>query len=358
MIRGAIWDGVGLIVADDLELRPLAPGEVRVRVRRSGICHSDLNMMGSAYIRSPVVLGHEAAGEIIELGDAVEGWRIGDAVLIGTQTPCGACRECDRQLPHNCAATWGFDPDVRFRWRGRNVLSFANVSSFAGETVVRADQLLATGDLPPEQAALIGCAVSTGMAAAQRLGRVAAGDRVAVFGIGGIGVNAVAGARLARAEVLAIDANPAKEAIARHFGAITFHAVAPGEDGAAIATAIAERFGRVDVAIECSGAVAAVEAAIRCPKLGGRTVLIGMGAPGGEARLPLDQVLLGREIVATMNGGAIPARDYPDYIEAARSGALDVAAQVSGVWPLGEIDQAIAALRAGEVTRAILDHER
>ncbi|MGW8204724.1 alcohol dehydrogenase catalytic domain-containing protein [Sphingomonas sp. VDB2] len=357
-MRGVVWDGAQLHITKALSLRPIRPGEVRVRVLRSGICHSDIGMMAMPQAVTPMVLGHEAAGEVMEVGPGVEGWSVGDRVAVGTQTPCGQCRECGRDEPHNCDTTWGYVPDWPFLWEGRPVASFANVSSFAGEILVKAGQLFAIHDLPPEQGALIGCAVSTGACAARVLGRVKAGDRVAVFGIGGIGVNAVQGARLAGAEVLAIDRNPSKEAVARQFGAAHFHVAQPGQDGMALAQALAVQHGPIDVAIECSGAIGAVEAALHCPKRGGRTVLIGLSAPGTQARLSLDAVLGGREIISTMNGGARPGRDYPTLIEEARTGRLNLRDQISHVWPLEQVEDAIAALKAGAVTRAVLDHMR
>jgi S-(hydroxymethyl)glutathione dehydrogenase/alcohol dehydrogenase len=190
------------------------------------------------------------------------------------------------------------------------------------------------------------------------LGRVKAGDRLAVFGIGGIGVNAVQGARIAGAKVLAIDRNPAKEAVARQFGAAHFHVAEPDQDGMALAHMLAGRYGPIDVAIECSGAIGAVEAALHCPKRGGRTVLIGLSVPGTQARLSLDAVLGGREIISTMNGGALPDRDYPALIAEARAGHLNLRDQISHVWPLGQVEDAMAALKAGAVTRAVLDHTR
>jgi S-(hydroxymethyl)glutathione dehydrogenase / alcohol dehydrogenase len=275
--------------------------------------------------------------------------------MVGTQTPCGECRECRRDEPANCDQTWGFTPAQPFQWEGRPVSSFANVSSFAGEIVVKASQLYSTQGLPPEQAALIGCAVSTGYGAAMRLGRVQAGDRVAVIGVGGIGVNAIQAAALAGAAVTAVDVNPAKEATARQFGAEAFLAAKRGASSADAAAAL-KAAGPFDVVIECSGAPSAVEAAIHGVKRGGRVVLIGMTGPGATATVSLDAVLSGREIVSTMNGGSRPEVDYPRLIELARERKIDVAGQITRRWPLAEVEAAIAALEAGEVTRAILDH--
>ncbi|NWK96079.1 hypothetical protein DM806_10400 [Sphingobium lactosutens] len=356
-MRAALWDGAGLVVSDRLTLRPLEAGEVRVRVQRSGICHSDIAMMTPHLPVLPIVLGHEAAGEIADLGPGVEGWAVGDPVTVGTQTPCGQCRECRRGEPHNCDINWGVDPAFPFMLDGRPVASFANVSSFAGEIVVKASQIFAIDGLPLEQAALIGCAVSTGVCASRTLGRAGPGDKVAVFGVGGIGVNAIQGAVQSGAAVIAVDANPAKEAVARQFGAIGFILADQMQNSDDAAARLAAAHGPIDLVVECSGSVAAIETALRCIKRGGRVVLIGMSKPGSQAALPLDRFVMGGEVIATMNGGAVPARDYPDLIAQARDGRLNLADQVSGVWPLDRIGEAIAALKAGEVTRALVDHE-
>jgi S-(hydroxymethyl)glutathione dehydrogenase/alcohol dehydrogenase len=163
---------------------------------------------------------------------------------------------------------------------------------------------------------------------------------------------------LAGAEVLAVDLNPTKAAPARAAGAAQFLLVERSAEPASLIAAMREAFAPIDVAIECSGAPVAVEAAIHAVKRGGRVVLIGMTAPGASVRLNLDAMLGGREIVSTMNGGARPERDYPALIRLAETGQIDLAAQVSRVWPLGEFEAAIAALRKGEVTRAVLDHTR
>lgn len=356
-MRAAIWDGEALRITDRLTVRAPGPGEVRVKVLRSGICHSDINMMTPHVPKLPVVLGHEAGGEIAEIGPGVEGWAVGDRVAVGTQTPCGACRACLRHEPHDCDVNWGFAPFFPFDLDGTPVASFANISSFAAEIVVKASQLFAIGQMPLEEGALIGCAVSTGVCASRVLGRAARGDTVVVFGVGGIGVNAIQGAAVEGATVIAIDSNPAKEAVARRFGASAFVLADPALDSSAAAAALAKAHGPIDTVVECSGAVGAIETALRCTKRGGRVVLIGMSRPGAEAHLPLDRFLLGGEIIATMNGGALPDRDYPLLIEQVHAGKLNIADQISGVWPLERITDAIAALEAGEVTRALVDHE-
>lgn len=354
-MRAAVWDGASLYVSDRVALRPLKDGEVRVRVLRSGICHSDLAMMTPHLPMLPIILGHEAAGEIAELGSGVEGWAVGDPVTVGTQTPCGQCRECLRGEPHNCDINWGYAPNFPFSLDGKPVASFANVSSFAQEIIVKASQLFAIDGLPLEEGALIGCAVSTGVCASRVLGRVRPDDRVLVFGVGGIGVNAIQGAARLGAHVIAVDANPAKEAAARQFGASDFVLSDRLLDAQAAGAMLARDHGPIDLVVECSGAVGAIDTALRSTKRGGRVVLIGMSRPGSQAALPLDSFVTGGEVIATMNGGALPDRDYPGLIDQVRDGRLNVADQISGIWPLDQINDAIAALKAGEVTRALVN---
>ena len=354
-MRSIVWDGEKLVLTDTLEVRAPGEGEVRVQVLRSGICHTEINMM-ELLKGQPSVLGHEGAGVVAEIGPGVTGWKVGDAVMIGTQTPCGTCRECQRGTPANCDINWGYVSDNPFRWEGKDLPKFANVSSFASETVVKASQLYATGDLPPEQAALIGCAVSTGYCASCVLGNVSAGDRVVVIGVGGIGVNAIQGAKVAGATVMAVDMNPDKEAVARAFGADQFLAAQRGEDAATLAARMREAFEPIDVVVECCGAPTAVEASMLGVKRGGRVVVIGMASYGATATMPLDKVVSGCEVVATMNGGARPDRDYPELIRLAQDGKIDIGGQITQVWPLAEFEAAFEALHSGKVTRAVLDH--
>ena len=353
-MRAIVFDGERLRLVDNMTVRDPGRGEVKVRVLRSGICHSDLNMVAGG-APGPVVLGHEAAGEISALGEGVEGFALGERVVVGTQTPCGHCRECRRGTPANCDETWGIVPATPFNWNGQPTYSFANVSSFAEEIVVRASQLYPIGDLPPEQAALIGCAVSTGYAAARVLGEAGPEDRVVVIGVGGIGVNAIAGARLGGAEVFAVDLNPGKEAAAREAGASGFLVADRGMDADAMAEAMRAAFAPIDTVIECSGAPVAAEAAVAAAKRGGRAVLIGQTKPGARVDLSLDTLTFGRGIVGQLNGGARPEVHYPELVEHARCGRIDLAAQVTRVWPMAEFAEAIAALEAGQVTRAVLD---
>jgi len=212
--------------------------------------------------------------------------------------------------------------------------------------------------LKPAAAALLGCAVSTGYGAARNLGEVRRGDVVVVFGIGGIGINAIQGARVAgAARVIAVDVNADKEAPARKFGAHDFILLPRGLDSDGIAKHVAGVAGAAaDVVIECSGAPAAVEASVRMPKRSGTCVLVGQPAPQTMASFNVLGFTMGRKIVSELNGGTNPRRDFPALIELARKGQIDIESQVTKIWPLAEFETAFDALRSGKVLRAVLDH--
>jgi S-(hydroxymethyl)glutathione dehydrogenase/alcohol dehydrogenase len=356
--RAAVFDGERLTVVDDLLVRDPAAGEVRVRVTASGICHSDLNVLdGTSPVPPPVVLGHEAAGVVESVGVGVDGLEPGAEVVVAAAVACGVCRACATGRPGAC--TDAFAARVPpFTWRGAPVRAYANVASFAGATVVRAEQVVPAAGLPPTEAAVVGCAVSTGYGVAAGVAPVRAGDTVVVFGVGGIGVNVLQTARLLdAARVVAVDVNPEKAEAARHFGAdevVIAPAHATAEELVALVHAVVDA--PVDVAVECSGAAPAIAAALAVTGPGGTTALVGIPPRGAQAAIDVNALLRNRRVVGSLNGTVDVPRDFPVIIEHARRGELDLAAQVSRVWPLADIDDALAAVRAGHVVRAVLDH--
>lgn len=353
-MRGIVWDGSRLHVTDALEVRDPGPGEVRVRVLASGICHSDLFVIDNPIDLVPMVLGHEAAGVIDMVGPGVDR-RVGEHVTIGCHTPCGHCEDCGRGNMAICASGWG-PVKMPFTWRGEPVHSMSSCSSFAQQIVVEEQQAYNTDGIPDAQAALIGCAVSTGVGAARNLGKVRPGDVVVVIGAGGIGVNAMQGARLAGASnIVAVDLDERKLAAARAFGASATVQV-DREDGAAdIARKISAVAPRSDVVIECSGALAAIEASMIIPYMGGRTVLIGLPRPGLRASFDIMSFISGRTLTSGFNGGTLAGESFQRLVDEVRSGEIEIASQISRIWPLEEVEDAIGAMRRGEVTRAVLD---
>jgi S-(hydroxymethyl)glutathione dehydrogenase/alcohol dehydrogenase len=357
-MRAAVWDGSKITVVDDLTLREPGRGEVRVDVLASGICHSDLNVIdGTSPRRAPMVLGHEAAGVIGAIGEGVDGLSIGDAVIVGSIAPCRNCRACHDERFTDCPTAFG-GRATPFEWNGRPVGQYANISSFSSRITVGADQVVAAAGLVATEAALIGCAVSTGYGVVRNVAKVRAGDRVAVFGIGGIGVNVLQTCRLQNASrVIALDTDPRREDLARRFGATDFVTVPRGSDRSATAALVHAIEPRgVDAAIECSGALSAIEAAIEVVDHGGIAALVGIPPDGARASFDVGALFRGRRIVGSLNGAQNPERDLGDIVKLARDGKLDLAAQVTRVWPLAEINDAIAAVRRGDVVRAVLDH--
>jgi S-(hydroxymethyl)glutathione dehydrogenase/alcohol dehydrogenase len=232
----------------------------------------------------------------------------------------------------------------------------ANSSSFAQQIIVKESQVYNTDGIPDEQAALIGCAVSTGVGAVRNLARVQSGEIVIVIGIGGIGVNAIHGARLAEAaRIVAVDVDRRKLASVGQYGATDSVVVERSDNPKDLADRILAVVPRVDVVIECSGAPTAMEAATMLPYIGGRAVFIGLPPPDTHVRFNASTFTWGRSFVSGLNGGTTAGASFQRLVDDVRAGAINVAAQVSRIWPLEQVEEAIAALRAGDVTRAVLD---
>jgi S-(hydroxymethyl)glutathione dehydrogenase / alcohol dehydrogenase len=341
--RAALFDGTALTVVDDLEVEAPGPGEVRVRLLASGICHSDLNVLdGHQPVPPPVILGHEAAGVVAEVGPGVAGWSPGDAVAVVGLTGCATCRACRTGHPAACVAA--FAGPSRFQWHGRPVRTYANVSSFAEHITVPTGRLVSTDGIAPAAACLIGCALTTGWGVVNNVAHVAAGDRAVVFGVGGIGVAAIQSAVLNGAEVHAVDVRPEREAVARRFGASGF-------------SGPADVSGDYDVVIECSGAPSAIDRALALAAPGGAVALVGLPPVGHRAAFDVGALMRGRRILGSLNGDLLPDRDLPVIVDLVRSGRLDAAGLVTRTWPLAEIDAAVTAARQGGVLRAVIAYE-
>lgn len=269
-MRGVIFDGKRTQVVDDLEIRDPGPGEVQVAISAAGLCHSDLSVVdGTIPFPVPVVLGHEGAGVVEAVGAGVGHVRPGDHVALSTLANCGTCAECDRGRPTMCRKAIGM-PRQPFTRGGRPLYQFASNSAFVERTVVKAVQAVRIPkDIPLPSAALIGCGVLTGVGAVLNRARVDRGDTVLVIGTGGIGLNVLQGARIAGAlKIVAVDANPAKEAVARRFGAT--HFLTSTEAVKDILPTGA------DHAFECVGRVELIRQAIDLLDRHGQAVLLGV----------------------------------------------------------------------------------
>jgi len=370
-IRAAVLTAMGApapyavskpLVIDTVDLEGPGPGEVLVRVKAAGLCHSDLSVINGDRPRpTPMVLGHEAAGIVEELGPGVTDLARGDHVAMVFVPSCGHCLPCMEGRPALCepgAASNGQGALLggarRLSRGGQPVNHHIGVSAFAEyATVSRRSLVKVPPDLPIEEAALFGCGVLTGVGAAVNTGNVRPGQSVAVIGLGGVGMNAVMGAVAAGAvRVLAIDLLPAKLELARRFGATD--AVSAADPRCAEAVREATR-GGCDVAIETAGAVKAMELAYKITRRGGTTVTAGLPNPKHDFAFPLwHMVAEERTVKGSYVGSCVPARDLPRYIDLYRQGRLPVDRLMSDRIGLDDLNAAFDRLAAGSVLRQVL----
>ena len=353
-MRAIVWTGE-LEVRDDVEVR--APGlrEVTVRVHRAGLCHSDVSVIdGTIPMPPPIVLGHEGAGVVEEVGAAVTGVKPGDHVVLVTLGNCGQCDACDRGLPTHCRRPFGWS-DTRLTTGGRQVPAFANLGVFSERTVVHEHQAVVIDPaVPLDAASLIGCAVVTGAGAVLNRARVRPGETVAVIGAGGIGQSVIQGARLASAgRIVAIDANPLKEAVARQFGATDFIDASQHPDRTAAAAKELVPAG-FDYAFECVGHPALIRQAIDMLGTGGSCVLLGVPKLGTEASFVVGNLYNDKSILGCRYGQTRPHHDVPLITRFYLDGRFMLDEMVSQTYDLGDIERALADLEAGKLNRGVL----
>ncbi|WP_371646745.1 Zn-dependent alcohol dehydrogenase [Streptomyces mirabilis] len=347
-MRGVIFDGKRTQVVDDLEVRDPGPSEVQVAISAAGLCHSDLSVVdGTIPFPVPVVLGHEGAGVVEAVGAGVGHVRPGDHVALSTLANCGTCAECDRGRPTMCRKAIGM-PRQPFTRGGRPLYQFASNSAFAERTVVKAVQAVRIPkDIPLPSAALIGCGVLTGVGAVLNRARVDRGDTVLVIGTGGIGLNVLQGARIAGAlKIVAVDANPAKEAVARRFGAT--HFLTSTEAVKDILPTGA------DHAFECVGRVELIRQAIDLLDRHGQAVLLGVPPATAEASFLVSSMYLDKSILGCRYGSSRPQRDIALYADLYREGRLLLDELVTQTYPVEDFDKAAQDAEEGRVARAVL----
>ncbi len=371
MADGAITTNGALLTAPgtairvvELELAGPRPGEVRVRVVRSGVCLHDLNVLdGSADTRCPVVLGHEGAGIVEAVGEGVTRVSVGDHVTLSWAPYCGHCEECLRDLPHLCSTSWPamlegglLDGTTRLSFGGAPVYHYSFLSTFAEHAVVPEHACVPIpADVPFEVAALVGCAVTTGVCAVWRTAGVRPGDRVAVFGLGGTGLSAVMGAVAAGAsEVAAVDRRESRLERARELGATT--TIRWQGDAEATAEAVWAATGGVDYAFEAAGRQAAIEAAFLSTRARGAAVVMGIPRPDMRISIPaLSLPRMERRLLGSIYGSARPDRDFPLILDLYRRGRLPLDRLISHRLPLSRLSEAFDLVRSSEATRAVID---
>jgi Zn-dependent alcohol dehydrogenase len=336
---------------------------VRVRLRAAGVCHSDYNAIdGTAETRCPAVLGHEGAGVVEAVGDGVV-LAPGTPVVLSWLPSCGRCEACLRELPHLCTSTWDamapgglLDGTSRLSRDGEPLYHYCFLSTFAERAVVPAQCCIPIpADVPFDVAALVGCAITTGTGAVWRTAGVRPGDRVAVFGCGGVGLSAVLGAVAAGADpIVAVDVASEKLEAALRLGATDAVEWTGGPE--ATAEAVRAATGGVDYAIEATGRTEAVRAAFLSTRARGAAVLIGIPAADAEVSLPaLSIPRMERRVLGSVYGSARPERDFPALLDLYRRGRLPLDRLVAARLPLDEVEEAFGLMRAGSGGRVVLD---
>ena len=370
-IRAALLEAMGAplpyaqsrpLKIEELDLDPPGPGEILVKIKAAGLCHSDLSTINADRPRPmPMVLGHEAAGVVEQLGDGVTDLVVGDHVVLVFVPSCGHCPSCAEGRPALCepGAAANISGKLllgtqRLRRNGQPVNHHLGCSAFATHaTVSRRSVVRITRDLPFDEAALFGCAVLTGVGAVVNTAQVRAGATVAVVGLGGVGLASVLGAVAAGArQVIAVDLSEDKLALAKTLGAThTFNAGAAD----AIEAIRQASSGGVEYAIEMAGSVRAFELAYKVTRRGGVTVTAGLPNPSSLwSMAPVQLVAEERTIKGSYVGTCVPSRDVPRYIDLYQQGRLPVDRLKTGTLPLEDINRGFDLLHEGKAVRQVV----
>jgi alcohol dehydrogenase len=370
-IKAAVIRKIGLpqpyaqsqpLAIEQVELARPGERELLVQVKAAGLCHSDLSSInGDRPRQTPMVLGHEAAGVVTACGPGVHDLAPGDHVVMVFAPSCGECIACKEGHPGRCepgqkanGAGTLLGNAIRMSQNGQPVYHHVGVSAFAEYCVVnRGSAVKIDSSLPFDEAALFGCAVLTGVGAALNTAQVFPGARVAVVGLGGVGLNALLGARVAGAsQVVALDIHDDKLELARQLGATD---TVNARDADAIQKVKDLTNGGVDFGFEMAGSVQAMELAYRITRRGGTTVTAGLPHP--DARWPLQHVNLTAEertVKGSYVGSCVPPRDLPRYVELYRKGMLPVNKLMSDHLRLEQINEGFDRLASGHTVRQIV----
>ena len=342
------------VTIETIEVPDPGPGEVLVAVKACGVCHTDLHYReGAINDEFPFLLGHEAAGIVEEVGLDVTEVAVGDFVVLNWRAVCGQCRSCRRGRPWYCFST--HNASQKMTLDGQELSPALGIGAFAENTLVAAGQATKVDPAAPaEVAGLIGCGVMAGLGAAMNTGDVGRGDSVAVFGCGGVGDAAIAGARLAGAHtIVAVDLDDRKLEMAKEFGA-THTVNSSNEDPVEAIRAVTGGNG-VDVAIDAVGLPITYQQAFNARDLAGTVVLVGVPNPEAALELPMIDVFgRGGTLKSSWYGDCLPSRDFPMLIDLYLQGRLDLDRFVSETIALDEVEEAFHKMERGEVLRSVV----
>ncbi|MGH1423272.1 MAG: zinc-binding dehydrogenase [Pseudooceanicola sp.] len=348
---------------EEMTLMPPAPSDLVIKVAGAGLCHSDLSVINGNRGRDvPMVLGHEGAGEVVEIGSAITDVKVGDPVVFQFSVSCGRCRNCQGGRPQICeeapkARAHGelISGGSRIRDAAGNTIRHqAGVSCFSEYAVMNRGSVVVIDDsIAPEDAAIFGCAVMTGVGALVNTARISPGESVAIFGLGGVGLCGVMGAKVSGAQtIIAVDIDDRKLAKAKTLGAThAFNAADPE-----LVTKVMDiTHGGVDVAVELAGAIAAMQSAYAITVRGGRVVTAGLSPIGAEFGFEhADLVTNEKAILGSYMGSCVPVRDIPRFLKMYQSGALPVDQLIDRKIGFDDINNGFERLAAGEALRQVL----
>ena len=365
MPRAAICNAIDEPVeVADIDIKDPQAGEVRVRLGASGVCHSDLSVQnGTILIPTPVVLGHEGAGIVEDVGEGVDNLHEGDHVVISWVPQCGECYFCRHDQGHLCDSgnlamgTNGLlDGTYRFERDGQGLGQMAASGTWSEETIVPAiGAVKVDTDIPMTAAALIGCGVLTGFGAAVNTADIRQGDTVAVIGCGGVGLNVIQGARHAGAErVIAIDMVPFKLDLAKQFGATDVVDASEGDPVSKVMEMTDQR--GADVAFEVIGLGPTIEQTINMTRRGGQSILVGVPKMDVMVNVPafLGLVLQEKTIKGCWYGSSNVHKDVPKLARLYEEGELKLDELVSREIKLDDVNDALRAMEQGEVARSVI----
>ena len=364
-VRAAVARAAGEpLEVDIVQLDGPREGEVMVEIKATGVCHTDEYTLSGADPEGlfPAILGHEGAGVVVEVGKGVEGLAVGDHVIPLYTPECRQCKFCLSGRTNLCGAIRGTqgqglmpDGSSRFSQSGEAILHYMGTSTFANFTVLPEIAVAKIReDAPFDKVCYIGCGVTTGLGAVMNTAKVEPGSNVAVFGLGGIGLNVIQGARLVGADrIIGVDVNPGKRSLAEQFGMTDF--VNPTEVDDVTAAIVDMTDGGVDYSFECIGNVDVMRQALECCHKGwGESIIIGVAGAGQEIATRPFQLVTGRVWRGTAFGGAKGRTDVPRIVDWYMHGKINIDDLITHTMPLDDINNAFDLMHAGESIRSVV----